>query len=44
MAMRMGRGGAMVICVLIMIMDVIAGILGIEAEVAQSKVHNFLNK
>lgn len=38
MAVTMGRGGAMFICFLIVIMDVIAGILGIEAEVAQSKV------
>ncbi|KAJ4778826.1 hypothetical protein LUZ62_063083 [Rhynchospora pubera] len=40
MAGVMGGGGAIFICILIVIMDVIAGILGIEAEVAQSKAAN----
>ena len=35
MAKRMGP----VICLLIMIMDIVAGILGIEAQVAQNKVY-----
>lgn len=34
MAKRMGP----VICLLIMVMDIVAGILGIEAQVAQNKV------
>ncbi|XP_010923990.1 protein VASCULATURE COMPLEXITY AND CONNECTIVITY [Elaeis guineensis] len=33
----MGRLGGVIICLLIVIMDVVAGILGIEAEIAQNK-------
>ena len=31
------------ICLLIVAMDVMAGILGIEAEIAQNKVYHVLN-
>ncbi|KAF3327582.1 hypothetical protein FCM35_KLT07700 [Carex littledalei] len=40
MARIMVGAGAMFICILIVIMDVIAGILGIQAEVAQNKAPN----
>lgn len=35
----MSRNVGFFICILILAMDVSAGILGIEAEVAQNKVH-----
>jgi len=34
----MARVGGIVVCLLIIIMDVAAGILGFEAEIAQNKV------
>ncbi|KAF5193815.1 putative transmembrane protein [Thalictrum thalictroides] len=34
----MGKGIGTFICILIIVMDIIAGILGIEAEIAQDKV------
>ncbi|XP_038975171.1 uncharacterized protein LOC120106267 [Phoenix dactylifera] len=34
----MRMSGGVIICLLIVIMDVVAGILGIEAEIAQNKV------
>lgn len=34
----MGKLGGMFVCLLIVAMDVVAGILGIEAEIAQNKV------
>ena len=30
------------LCLMVMIMDLIAGILGIEAEIAQNKVHSWI--
>ncbi|XP_073108434.1 protein DESIGUAL 2 [Elaeis guineensis] len=33
----MGRSGGVIICLLILSMDIVAGILGIEAEIAQNK-------
>ncbi|PKU59993.1 uncharacterized protein LOC110101983 [Dendrobium catenatum] len=36
----MVRVGGIVVCLLIVIMDIVAGILGIEAEIAQSKGKN----
>lgn len=38
----MARNMDFLVCVLIMIMDIIAGILGIQAEVAQNKVRLML--
>jgi len=35
----MARNVGFFICILILAMDVSAGILGIEAEIAQNKVH-----
>lgn len=34
----MGKTGGAFVCLLIVVMDVVAGILGIEAEIAQNKV------
>jgi hypothetical protein len=34
----MARNFGPLICLVVMVMDVVAGILGIEAEVAQNKV------
>lgn len=34
----MARMGGVLICMLIVIMDVVAGVLGIEAQIAQDKV------
>lgn len=34
----MGKLGGALVCLLIVAMDIIAGILGIEAEIAQNKV------
>lgn len=34
----MGREAGIFLCLLIIVMDVTAGILGIEAEIAQNKV------
>ncbi|KAG0481521.1 hypothetical protein HPP92_012379 [Vanilla planifolia] len=33
----MARAGGFVVCLLVVVMDVVAGVLGIEAEVAQNK-------
>lgn len=38
----MAKNYGFLICLLIMAMDVVAGILGIEAEIAQNKVHALL--
>ena len=35
---KMARNYGFLVCLLIMILDIIAGILGIEAEIAQNKV------
>ncbi|XP_077212039.1 protein DESIGUAL 2-like [Tasmannia lanceolata] len=37
----MARIEGLIICLLIVIMDIVAGILGIEAEIAQNKGHHF---
>ena len=34
----MARNIGLLVCLLVMVMDVVAGILGIEAELAQNKV------
>jgi len=34
----MNRGAAIFLCLLLVVMDITAGILGIEAEIAQNKV------
>lgn len=34
----MGKVGGAFVCLLIVVMDIVAGILGIEAEIAQNKV------
>jgi hypothetical protein len=39
----MARGLGIFLCLLIVIMDATAGILGIEAEIAQNKVYMFKN-
>lgn len=44
MARIMVGAGAIFVCILIVIMDVIAGILGIQAEVAQNKVITTFSK
>ena len=35
---KMNRGAAIFLCLLLVVMDITAGILGIEAEIAQNKV------
>jgi hypothetical protein len=35
---KMARNLGVIVCLLIMLMDIVAGILGIEAEIAQNKV------
>lgn len=39
----MAKNIGVLICLLIMALDIVAGILGIEAEIAQNKVSEELN-
>ncbi|XP_068669545.1 protein VASCULATURE COMPLEXITY AND CONNECTIVITY [Aristolochia californica] len=36
----MAKIGGAIVCVLIVVMDIVAGVLGIQAEIAQNKVHH----